>query len=779
MVTSLENLFGEDTDTQSSGSGFSSLENIFATDETPETQAPQQPIAQPSVPEMLQDLPESTFTPYTPTKEKKKLTLGQTLKGGAKSFFTGIGVGGWGIADQILHLGSRIARQTEDKTIDAAITGLEELGVESKFLKKVKEKDYADFLEQNRLNIKERVSRETEASRESNPLADMFGGKVAEVTGGMIPQITLALTGAPALALSLSESTMNAEQSYDENIERGLSHEEAMKRAIPQFGADLAATYIANKFGLFGKISGNKALFTSNKNLTKKIIASVAETLKDAGIEIGQEVVQTGFQNLATDKPLGQGMSETALLTIIPSLLFGGAANIPTSDINIKEKTAEIINTANQKIANNEPLTEQETIAYTLADGKNPFDDVPEQITEEELKNISEETKILQAQEEFEQVPIETEEEVSIVGAKPEEIKKYISDVENELRNVYTEAGLDEEGFAKADVALAQIGTELEISEAGKRLFVPAKVGGGSDVIALRSTFPEWIPEELRRKELFEKVLGGLDINNFKYPSANRKRQRRLYDAILDELDNRLGIDTKPIRNKINLAYEEKTITTKRKIKTTTDRGASGRKGEPGIEPKTEIKKKEEKPPEKKIKTRGLAKGVEVKAIENKLTEGFSDLPEYETENVKEQSQKAKDLLNEDLDRAIRIALGQELPPQGLLPESVFIAVEEYATLNNDVMLLHQLATQSKLLEEGTVMGQRLRMLAERAPDSPLGAIEIIIKARKKRYERKNKGESADQAIARERRKIAKEAKEKTPKVKKEDWNDFINSLEC
>src|SRR3990167_191035 len=139
------------------------------------------------------------------------------------------------------------------------------------------------------------------------------------------------------------------------------------------------------------------------------------------------------------------------------------------------------------------------------------------------------------------------------------------------------------------------------------------------------------------------------------------------------------------------------------------------------------------------IKTRGLSRGVEAKAIENKLTQDFGDLPQYKGVNMKEQANKAIELLAKDSEKAKRIAMGEEAPPEGLLPESVFVAVEEWAIKNQDVNTLRDLATMSKLSEEATTMGQRIRTLGERDSESPVQAMTDIIKARKEAVSQKIK----------------------------------------
>lgn len=173
------------------------------------------------------------------------------------------------------------------------------------------------------------------------------------------------------------------------------------------------------------------------------------------------------------------------------------------------------------------------------------------------------------------------------------------------------------------------------------------------------------------------------------------------------------------------------------------------------------------------IKPSKLAHGVESKAIENNLTAGFHGIPEYETVNVREQAQMAADLLRDDHDLAIRIAMGRALPPNGLLPESVFVAVENQATANGDAELLRDLATASTLSMEATGMGQRIRMLAERSKDSPVGMMQQVLNAREaaatKRYGSKAKA------------KIKTDIKEsiRTQNKQKGPWILFIESIKC
>lgn len=176
-------------------------------------------------------------------------------------------------------------------------------------------------------------------------------------------------------------------------------------------------------------------------------------------------------------------------------------------------------------------------------------------------------------------------------------------------------------------------------------------------------------------------------------------------------------------------------------------------------------------------KTRGLAQGIEEKAIEKKLTDGFSDLPQYKSVDMKEQAQMAADIIRKDYEQAKRIAMGQEAPPHGVVPESVLVAVENRALLEGDTSTIRDLAVNSKLVEEGTTMGQRIRALAERDEESPAGAIKKVIEERQKNARARVKGGD----VKAETKKIAKEIDSSMKKTvaTKEDWNGFIKSLEC
>ena len=127
-----------------------------------------------------------------------------------------------------------------------------------------------------------------------------------------------------------------------------------------------------------------------------------------------------------------------------------------------------------------------------------------------------------------------------------------IEQLESQLKQKYMPVRMKTSQF------LSELWAEMEVAEAGKRYPIRDEEGTITEWTGEKSTFPDWIPEKLRSKALFEKVMDGIsDIKNIKYPDRNRPAQRALYNAILDELDNRLGIDTSEIRDSIIENYDK------------------------------------------------------------------------------------------------------------------------------------------------------------------------------------------------------------------------------
>lgn len=187
--------------------------------------------------------------------------------------------------------------------------------------------------------------------------------------------------------------------------------------------------------------------------------------------------------------------------------------------------------------------------------------------------------------------------------------QEQIAQKEESVRAIYRSTGPSSVGaeFTKADEELSNLTIEMELSKAGERIFVPAEIGGGTEVRGIPSTFPEWVPEDLRSTDLFNEVIGSLQkLETVKYPEGNRPKQRALIDAVFDQLDVRLGVDTSHLRNAILESHgkiTEQRATAKASGGGTTggERPGGAGKAEQVAEPKTVKTKKgtytvEEKP---------------------------------------------------------------------------------------------------------------------------------------------------------------------------------------
>ena len=85
------------------------------------------------------------------------------------------------------------------------------------------------------------------------------------------------------------------------------------------------------------------------------------------------------------------------------------------------------------------------------------------------------------------------------------------------------------------DRELAQIAQEIDNAQAGYRNFVYNTDSPGSTITGIPSTFPKWIPEELRDKKLMEKTFAMITESSI-IPPRNT-RMRKLADVYLQRID--------------------------------------------------------------------------------------------------------------------------------------------------------------------------------------------------------------------------------------------------
>ena len=139
-----------------------------------------------------------------------------------------------------------------------------------------------------------------------------------------------------------------------------------------------------------------------------------------------------------------------------------------------------------------------------------------------------------------------------------------------------------------------------------------------------------------------------------------------------------------------------------------------------------------------------------------------------------DQAERAQALVATDRETAKAVAMGLKAPPRGVLPESVYVALEKVATAEGDVETLRDLATRSKLSTAATTMGQRIRTLGERDAASPIDAIQEVQRARQAAL-----GKRSAAAVSDTVNEIKAEMKRGSRAANPDTWNAFINSITC
>lgn len=171
----------------------------------------------------------------------------------------------------------------------------------------------------------------------------------------------------------------------------------------------------------------------------------------------------------------------------------------------------------------------------------------------------------------------------------------------------------------------------------------------------------------------------------------------------------------------------------------------------------------------------GVGKSIESKSIENGLTQGFQDIAGYDPITIKDQAQRAADLMNRDLELATKMVKGEVPMEAGLKGEMLIKAMEDHAQAKGDTQLLMDIA-KSPLVSETSAHAQAMRILAERNPDSAVAKIQEISKQRQTNVEQRTK-KTFSQAKKEVIDQIQTEMKKVKPKAS--DWASFIESIKC
>jgi hypothetical protein len=166
-------------------------------------------------------------------------------------------------------------------------------------------------------------------------------------------------------------------------------------------------------------------------------------------------------------------------------------------------------------------------------------------------------------------------------------------------------------------------------------------------------------------------------------------------------------------------AYEEIVADTMYKTKPST----------PRIKPEEPIKTIPEEPLSVR-KTSGVALGIEAKAIEDKVTEGYSNLPGYEASTFKAQSDFMDNLVKTDISKVKNILDGTEAMPAGGKSAALIASVEKYIKENPEDQEIRYKLANSKVTSELSQAGSDLAFARLRDADSAAAMIEEVKRAR-------------------------------------------------
>jgi len=154
----------------------------------------------------------------------------------------------------------------------------------------------------------------------------------------------------------------------------------------------------------------------------------------------------------------------------------------------------------------------------------------------------------------IENVPVRIEEETTLTGTAKQKVERAKAVKEGTAKQETLGEYYSKQDQEAVGQAWFEVMSELDVAEAGQRLFSEQGEFTGS----LSSTFPDWVPSELRNRKLFDSVLKGLeDPNNVEFPPNSQPRKQELYEYILSEIDSRAGTDSTEIIERVRNATKE------------------------------------------------------------------------------------------------------------------------------------------------------------------------------------------------------------------------------
>jgi len=164
-----------------------------------------------------------------------------------------------------------------------------------------------------------------------------------------------------------------------------------------------------------------------------------------------------------------------------------------------------------------------------------------------------------------------------------------------------------------------------------------------------------------------------------------------------------------------------------------------------------------------------------VKQTLDNLTPGQIEqlgLSKYKQLNNKENIKRASEFVSQDPDRALRVLMGDENPPEGILVESIFVVMANNSTDNMELAI--KLASL-----RATRYGQEIQILKELIPDSNVKLLSDIAKMKEQGVAERFNIKGIDEVIRKRTRAVVKRVKQTfRKKLARTNWDAFINSIE-
>ncbi len=148
-------------------------------------------------------------------------------------------------------------------------------------------------------------------------------------------------------------------------------------------------------------------------------------------------------------------------------------------------------------------------------------------------KDVAEVKKILKDDFNYPQSEIDKVAPVIAKLSSPRNIKSILEGFDTKAPRIESAPTKIGKQSPARDLAMTEVSMRFETAEKGSRVFTAQEKGGGSDVTAIRSSFPDFISEDLRSRELFDKVLPYYE----KGIRPKTARLGRLYDEMQKATD--------------------------------------------------------------------------------------------------------------------------------------------------------------------------------------------------------------------------------------------------